>query len=239
MQLSDMRARVSQRLNEAGTPIYYTAAEINAALNEALRFFCLLTLGLETTATWTVTAATTFFHMLAIFTDWICPLRIMDSTGAKIRPATLEDLASLDPGWRTSAGAPVRYASLGSDLVALYQQPSGSGTVLSVTYAQAPATLAADGDTPAVPSEYHARLVDYAIYRCRQGEGGQEFEKSLKYFDSFMDGATKYASYVRARNIGSRYDKVPFELESFDRSKLLNLRPDLLGAPSDKQSDKP
>lgn len=229
-----MRSRVGQRLNESGGPVFYTAAEINAALNEAQRFFVLLTLGLEVTATWTVSAATAFTHMLTIFADWICPLRITDANGAKVRPATLTDLASLDPGWRTSPGAPVRYASLGADLLGIYQQPAGSGTALEVTYARAPVALAADSDVPEVPAEFHPRLVDYGIYRCRHVEGGQEFEKSLKYFDSFMDGATKYGAYVRARNIGSRYDKVPFELESFDRSRLLNLRPDLLGAASDK-----
>ncbi len=234
-----MRTRVGQRLNEGAAPVFYPAAEIDAALNEAQRFFVLLTLGLEITSTWTVTAATAFFHMLGVFSDWICPLRITDSTGAKVRPATLEDLAALDPNWRTSPGAPVRYASLGADLVGIYQQPAGGGTVLSVTYAQAPATLAADGDIPAIPAEYHPRLVDYGIYRCRQVEGGQEFEKSLRYLDSFMDGATKYGAYIRARNIGSRYDKVPFELEAYDRSKLLSLRPDLLPATELPEVPKP
>jgi hypothetical protein len=229
MQLSDMRTRVSQRLNEGGAPVFYPAAEITAALNEAQRFFVFLTLGLEVTATWTVSAATAFTHMLTIFSDWIAPLRITDANGAKVRPVTLTDLASLDPSWRTSPGGPVRYASLGADLLGIYQQPADGATALQVTYARAPVALAADGDVPEVPAEFHPRLVDYGIYRCRHVEGGQEFEKSLKYFESFMDGATKYGAYVRARNIGSRYDKVPFELQAYDRSKLLTLRPDLLG----------
>jgi hypothetical protein len=229
MQLSDMRTRVSQRLNEGATgPVFYTANEINAALNEANRFFVLLTLGLETTANWTVPAATTFTHMLTVFSDWIAPLRIVSGTGAVIRPATLTDLAALDQGWFLSPGSPQRYVALGADFLGIYQQPATPGWVLNVTYAQAPAPLVNDTDVPAIPAEYHARLVEYGIYRCRQGEGGQEFQKSLKYFDSFLDGATHYAAYVRSRNIGSRYDKVPFELEHFDRSKLLGFRPGLM-----------
>ena len=225
-----MYTLVSQRLNEGtnqGGPTFYPTAEITAALNEANRFFCLLTLGLETTVLWAVPAATTFFHMLGIFSDWIVPLRITSAAGAKVRPARLEDLVALDPQWIASPGAPVRYAHLGADLVGLYRQPATGGVILYVNYARAPLTLAADTDVPEIPAEYHPKLVEYAIYRCRQAEGADEFAKALPYLATFLDGASHYAEYVRARNRGSQYDKVPFELESFDPSQLLTLRRDL------------
>ena len=226
-----MQGLVSQRLNEGanqGGPTLYPTAEITAALNEAYRFFVLLTLGLETTASWSVTANATFFHMLTIFSDWIVPLRIATSAGAKVRPARLEDLASLDPQWVASPGTPVRYAHLGADLLALYQQPASGGTTLKVTYARAPLTLSSGTDTPETPAEYSPKFVDYAIYRCRQMEGADEFGKALPLLGSFLDGAKHYAAYVRSRNRGSQYDKVPFELESFDTSQMLKLRPDLV-----------
>jgi hypothetical protein len=230
MQLSDMVARVSARLAEGSSgPVYYPKAEIVAALNEANRFFVLLTLGLETTAPWTVTAATTFFHMLTVFGDWVAPLRITDATGAKIRPARIEELTGLDFGWMASPGAPSRYCAMGADFLALYQQPAVD-TVVNVTYARAPLPLVNDADVPETPGEYHPSYVGYAINRLRQAEGAQEFEKSLPYFDGFLEAAKHYGAYVRARNLGARYDKVPFELESFDRSELLNLRKDLMPA---------
>ena len=224
-----MRGRVSARLNEGATgPVFYPTGEITTALNEGLRFFVLLTLGLETTASWPLTPATTFYHMLAIFPDWIVPLRITTALGAKVRPARLEELTCLDAGWRARPGVPVRYAAVGADLTAMYQQPAAAGTVLRVTYARSPLVLAGDGDVPEIPDEYHPRLVDYGVYRMRQVEGAQELEKALKYLDSFMDGAQHYAAYVRARNLGARYDKVPLELEKFDRSRLLTMRPDAM-----------
>jgi hypothetical protein len=228
MQLSDMVTRVSQRLAEAGIPVFYPSAEIVAALNEAQRFFVLLTLGLETTQPWNVPAATTFFHMLTFFTDWMVPLRITTSTGAKVRPSRFEDLGALDSNWRNSPGAPYRYAAAGADFLALYRQPAGSGTTLSVTYARAPVPLVNDTDVPEIPEEYHSKLVAYGIYRPRQVEGGQEFAKTLPMLGEFLDGAQHYANYVRARNRGSQYDKTPFELEKFDRSTLLKLRKDLM-----------
>jgi hypothetical protein len=228
VQLSDIRARVSQRLDEGVTgATFYPTAEMNAAINEANRFFCLLTLCLEQTLTWSPSAGVTFTHMLGVFSDWICPLRITDGSGAKIRPATLADLSALDNGWTASLGSPQRYVALGADLIGLYQQP-GAGAILTVTYARLPLSLVNDTDVPEIPAEYHPALVKYAIYRLRMVEGAQEFAKALPRFDEFLTAADHYANYVRARNIGSRYDRTPFELESYDRSKLFSLRPDLL-----------
>jgi hypothetical protein len=239
MNLLTMFGIVSQRLNEgASGPIFYTKLEIIAALNEANRLFSLLTLGLETTQPWTVPAAspstqTTFVRMLTVFQDWIAPLRITTTAGAKVRPSRMEDLCSLDAQWFTSRGAPKRYCALGVDLVGIYPQPTVA-TVLQVTYARAPLALVNDADIPEIPAEYHPELADYAVYRCRQGEGAQEFAKTLPLLNSFLNGATRYGNYVRSRNLGSRYDKVPLELEKFDRSQLLKLRGDL--APERKVS---
>lgn len=228
-----MQGLVSGRLNEGiSGPTYYPTAEITAALNEGNRFFCLLTLALEITAPWVVpayapNAQNTFTRMLTVFSDWVCPLRITATSGKKIRPSRMEELSALDSQWITSPGTVSRYVTSGCDLVGVYNQPTVA-TTLNVTYVQAPAPLVLATDTPASPAEYHPKLVDYGIYRCRQGEGAQEFEKALPFFDSFIQGATQYGNYVRSRNAGSRYDKAPFELEKFDRSQLLKLRKDLM-----------
>jgi hypothetical protein len=226
-----MYGQVSSRLNEgfgAGGPTFYPTVEIVAAINEANRLFCLLTLGLEKTTAWSVPAATSFFHMLQlstggnlIFPDWIVPLRIATAAGAKVRPARIDQLWALDSQWPAVPGSPSRYAHVGADLVALYGQPASTGTTLNVTYARAPVTLVNDTDVPETPAEYHPPYVDYAIYRCREVEGGEEFAKTLPLFDGFLAAAGKYAGYVRARNVGAGYDKIPFELDSFDRSRLV------------------
>jgi hypothetical protein len=235
-----MYGLVSQRLNEgASGPVSYPTAEIIARLNEAQRFFMLLTLGLEVTAPWTVPAylpgtQNMSFRMLTVFPDWIVPLRITTAAGAKIKPARLEDLNSLDSQWMSSPGTIARYVAGGADSVGLYHQPTVA-TTLNVTYARAPVALADDADVPETPEEYHPNLVAYGVYGMRQGEGAQEFEKGLPFFDTFLDGAQHYAAYVRSRNLGSRYDKVPFELEKFDRSQLLKMRKDLM--PGRKVSD--
>jgi hypothetical protein len=227
MQLQDLTTRMGQRLDEAAGPVFYPLVERIAALNEAQRFFCLLTLALETTASWTApgyaaNGSSPFHHMLGYFADWTTPLRFATASGAKVRPGRISDFAAADSRWWNRPANPSRYAALGADLVALYGQPAAS-TPLNVTYVRAPAPLANPTDVPEIPEEYHPELINYGIYRVRQTEGGQEFEKTLAGLDSFFDGAERYATYVRARNKGAGYDKVPFELSSFDRSALLTL----------------
>lgn len=222
MQLSDMRTRAQQRLNElSGT--YYPTSQIDAALNEAQRVFVLLTLCLEKTPTFPLTAGTTFYSMRSTYPDWILPLRVTSTAGAKIWPSELEDLDSLDDGWQASPGAPSRYVSLGFDFFAVYPQPAAPGTSVNITYACAPTPMVGDEDTPQIQEVYHPALVDYGIYRCRAGEGAQEFAKTMFHFNRFLDEAEKEADYVRARNIGGGYDILPFELARFDRSKVARL----------------
>jgi hypothetical protein len=220
MQLSVIRGRVSERLAEGTTPTFYPGPEIDASINEANRLFCLLTLGLEVTASWTVPAATPFTCIFSLFPDLIAVLRITDSTGTKIRPATIADLNALDPNWISSSGAPTRYTWQGVDMIAVYPQPASIVT-LQVTYARAPVPLVADTDVPEIPAEYHGLFVGYGVYRCRCVEGSQEAAKAMPYLASFMDGAKRYADFMLKRNLGARYDKVPFELGRYDRSKML------------------
>src|ERR1051325_6989352 len=219
MTLAQMTTRVAQRLGESGGATYYPVPEIHGALNEGLRLFCLATLCMEKTATWT--PAATWTHMMTVFSDWVCILRIQDSLGRKIRPCTLPELIALDDLWIFSTGTTTRYVSLGADLIGIY--PTNNGQ-LTVTYAATHPAITLDTDVPLIPEEYHAELIKFALYRLRQVEGANEFAKTLPLLGEFLDACEKFGTYVRGRNLGSRYDKPAFELAKFDRSKLLTFR---------------
>jgi hypothetical protein len=222
MQLSQIYLQVSARLNEAGAPAFYPVPEIIAAINEGQRVFTFLTLALETTVTWTPAVNTPFFHMLPLYPDFIVPLRIATASGSKVRPARLSELWSLDSQWPASPGSPMRYAAMGADLVALYQQPAAA-TPLILTYARAPVALAADVDIPEIPPEYHPQLVNYGIYHMRQVEGANGLAAALPLLADYLAAATEYGNYMRARNIGSGYDALPIELALYDKSRLLGV----------------
>lgn len=228
MNLVQLYTTVSRNLNEQ-TPAFYPTAEIIAAINEGQRLFSLLTLVLETQQPWTITPGATFFNLLPVFADMIVPLRMSDVAGAKIRPARLEDLTSLDALWPAAQGPPFRYSRIGADLVALYPHPIVT-TPLFVTYARAPHALVNDTDVPEIPVQYHPVLSDYAVNRVRQVEGADALAKTMPLLNGFLDAAQACGNYVRARNRGSQYDVQPFEMSAFDRSQLLKLRKDLVPA---------
>lgn len=226
MNAGELQTRVLERLDQPGGQSgYYTASEALDAINEGIRFFTLLTLGLEAKTTIALDADTTFYHMQPLIPDWMLPLRVQLVGGSFLRPARLDELDALDRGWQSSTGAPSRYAALGFDFFAVYKQPdSGS---LDVTYARRPVPLVAAADLPEYPEDLHPAFADYGVYRLRFREGGQEFAKTLPYLRRFLDEAKRYGNYIRARNIAGRYDKTPFQFERADLSKLLKLRADL------------
>lgn len=220
MTTAELQSRTLKRIGDDPniadpTLSYYRPSEVLTALNQAQRFFVLMTLCLETTATMQLTGAA-FYRMLTFYADWIVPLRVRSST-RKIRPIRLVDLAALDVSWTTQLGTPQRYAHLGFDLMAMYKRDS---SLLTVTYARSPVEMTA-ASTPEIPPENHQNLIDGAIVLLRLKEGQQEWQKVLPLWDRFMQAVQECAGYIRARNIEQGYDTYPVELKRFDQSKVL------------------
>ena len=213
MTCGEMADRV---LKEVGVdplaPVYYHHNEAVDALNEAQRFFALLTLCLESTGSVALEAAITWYDMLGSQPDMGVVVRVSRSTGEKLRPCRITDLDARGATWQGEAGNPVRYAVAGP-LLAIHPRPAINSGEVVLLCSRMPARMTADSAVPEVPAEYHPDLIDYAVYRLRMKEGGQEFVKELPRFQSFMAAAKKMADYVRRRNGGGAYDRLPFELE--------------------------
>jgi len=222
VDFSQLQTRVKERLDEPSTPVYWTAAEIKEAINKAQRAFCLLTLAVERTASFNLTANTAFYLISEQIEDFLVPLRVTAS-GARVLPFTIHELNLSSLVWRTTTGTPTRYAQLGFDLLAISPVPAGAGASLAITYAASPVTLTGNGDMPEIPEEHHPCLIDYAIWWLRAKEGGQEFAKTTDGLKSFLDSAQMYAEFMRARSKGQLYDRQPFDLSSFDRGRLLKV----------------
>lgn len=225
MNVLELQTRLLTRLGDDPTASqdqqYYTHAEALVWLNAAQRLFCMLSLCLETTATFDLRLdGTAFYHMLNYFGDWILPLRVRVTGGLKLRPARLADLAALDSQWGLAAGVPIKYALTGFDLMAVYKQPAAS-TSLDITYARCPAPLILPTDVPEIPPQYHPLLIDGAIPIMRAKEGAQELQKVVALWARYLDGAQKLGDYIRARNREQGYDYLPIELARFDRSRMM------------------
>lgn len=192
--------------------------EVLAAINEGQEFFSLMTLCLETTASLTLEAGTTFASIRATFADFLCPLRLTIA-GVRVRPATFADLDAENDAWQSTPGTATRYVTAGFNFYAVSPQSVGA-TVSSMTYARSPVQLVGDA-FPEIPEQYHQSLVKYGIYRVRLKEGGQGLARGMVQLNEFLDDATAHGDYVRNRSRAARYDVLPFELKLFDRARLL------------------
>lgn len=226
MNLGTIKARIWQRLDDTNPGTYYGATSVVDAINEGQRLWCLLTLAIERSKGITLTANQAEYTNLRTLIgspSYLLPLRLtLDSSGTVVKPATIHELDAVSETWLSTAGTPERYATRGFDYLAIYPQPTGN-TGASLMYAAEPLALAGDLDTPEMPEEYHLDLIEWALYRLRKREGGQELEKVMPHLESFLAGAKKFAVYQRARSQAQLYDRGPFDLDSFDRSRLLKL----------------
>lgn len=222
MNVAALQAQVWNLLDDDGT--YYPPQNVLDALNEAQRFFCMLTLCLEKTASFPLTGGTVFYHVRQTLPDWLVPRRLLNSNGMRLRPCRLHELDAVNSGWQSTPGTPQRYALAGIDLLATYPQSAAADT-LTMVYACAPAALAAQTDTPQIQENSHFALANYAAYALRQAEGGQELRKFLGYFNDFLDEAQRVQQLVKAKNRDAQYETAPFEVSLMDRSRLIGSSP--------------
>jgi hypothetical protein len=222
----EISARILKRIDDdpaspgsvAPDPDGGVSREVLAAINEGHELAALLTLCLETTASMTLFAATTFSGLRILFPDLIVPLRLMGPSG-RLRPATLAQLDMLNSAWQATPGTPERYVAMGFNFFAVTPQGTGD-TAAQLTYARSPAQMVAD-DFPEIPERYHQSLVDYGVYRIRLKEGGQGLQRGVIALNRFLDDMTALGDYVRAKSRAARYDALPFELRLFDRARLV------------------
>lgn len=220
VRIDDSSSAPGSVLADANAALFPVPPEILSALNQAQEEFALLTLCLEATADMTLSGGTPFSLPRSSFSDFLCPLRLMVG-GVRVRPSTLSDLDAWDDAWQNTPGTPSRYATLGFNFMAISPQPA-IDTTASLTYARSPLQLVADA-FPEIPEIYHQNLVEYGIYRVTLKQGAQGLERGMKYFNSFLDAATKCGDFVRAKSRAANYDVLPIELKLFDRARLVNL----------------
>lgn len=149
-------------------------------------------------------------------------LAALASTAPRLRPSTVSDLVALDETWQSATGTPSRYGCLGLDLFFVYKTPA-AGMKLLVTHARGPVDLVADDDVPEIPEADHPALVEFAVCWLPVAEGGSQLAKHIDHMQRFLEAANARAKVVRARSQAQRYDKLPFEMENWDASRLLGI----------------
>lgn len=224
LTVADLIARVYERL-DADDGTYYTLAEVSHALDMSQRLFAWLTLCLEHRASFVLQAGQAFPSVRSQLADFWAPLRVsLQSTGARLLPATLDDLDKFDDDWQSTSGTPRYYCMMGFDFMAVYPQPAAPVS-LHVTYAAEPQQITQFGGVLEIPSDAAPLLVDGAIWILRLKEGGPELQSTLENLDRFVKGAQRYRQYIESRSKAQLYDSIPTELSLFDLSRFKFVKP--------------
>lgn len=107
--------------------------------------------------------------------------RVELGNGSELRLVTEEQLDLFKPGWRSAAaGTPAfwMHNKRSRDKIALYPKPDAAAVALGnlrIYHTRKPVALAADGDVPEIPEEYHDALAYFALHQCLfQNHDGQD-----------------------------------------------------------------
>ena len=247
MTREELKASLTAELDQGTTPVTYTADTLERALNEALRWYSILTLCVERTQPVTARVGQTWYSMLAEFPDWIVPLRVAriiapvptgfdqvlfdtamfdenntgPTTPVRLRPMRLTDIAGKSRQWSLENGPPTRYGCVGCDQLFLSPRPAVECN-LSVTFAAIASPLLTEDAVPEIPERHHPVLVDFAVSLLRMMDGGKEMARAMSRFKRFLDAAKVTAGIVRARSRTLGYDRLPAEMKWADFSRALD-----------------
>jgi hypothetical protein len=169
--------------------------------------------------TFNLTVNRTFYKVSDQIDDFIVPLRV-SFNGLRLKADTMHNLDLRSRTWRLTAGDPKRYAQHGFDLLAVTPQPATGTPTLQLTYAAEPDELVSDGDIPEIEADQQIHLENMAFWYLLLKNGGIELKNGGTFLNQFLDAATKYGGYTRARSRAQMYDSVPFDLASYDRSRF-------------------
>lgn len=204
MTLAELRAEVFRRIEEeSGSPVFWTADDVDLALNEGYAEFSDIVGFNNTTLSISqledrlyydlrnyLASGQTLLHVDAIWnatsSTWMSPYSLRD----------LDFLRAAD--WDTASGQPFAYFVRGAWWLGLWPIPEADDATASLTalVSTIPATLTAS-DSPSIHEDYQYALVEYAHYDLLTQD--KEPKKALSHFKRFLELVEEYRRFTADR----------------------------------------
>lgn len=193
--LSDLKNRLTEKVGNNST--YWTSEEKKDAINEALSVWQVMTGEFTKNFTISVVGGTIFYttpHQIASIN------RVLYN-GIPLTPITVWELDMAYASWQGTAGTPIYWAPVGSELFIVSPQPTTGAFRIEGFTEQV--RLLADGDFLQVGDEELTRLLDYAHHYLSVKEGVPEMSATMFGFKRFL----KAASLRNARLLAAAFYK--------------------------------
>lgn len=202
MNLQELRTKILYLLNEdPSNPVYFTASDVNATINEALEIISEEAKDIRREAFLVLRPGTFLYTLHDLGPTAMTPLRMWDvSDERRLDVTTMTTLNGVRQDWfLTTSERPDVWFPVGHDCFGVYPAPVTGGTILRVQYAAWPLPLVYDEDT----SEY--REVDedlVTLYGQYNGMVEQwEAERALDLFIDFASGWKDQAAKNETRKL--------------------------------------
>lgn len=166
MTRGEVRARILHGLNESATaPVFFTAAEIDGVIDEALEVLAEEVSAAKRTVLLPLQDGCMFYSLRALAPDCLAVTRLWDEARQRrLEPTTMDELDAQHQTWLTVTGEPRQWFPVSWDLFGLYPGVATGGSLLRADYLAWPRALQHDDDRPELLDADHEALVRYGVY---------------------------------------------------------------------------
>ena len=189
MNFAQLQAEVFRRIDESSaSPAYFSVADVKAAINDGYEELADAAEFHETHTTVKKLSHRTYYDMRAIPDHtFLRPSRCFNPTTNRwLEPVSVNDLdLRTYREWEgISVTEPEKMLMRGLWWWGVFPQAAEDGGFLRLYYIGIPAALTLDSDEPQFAKEFHAALVEYALYDLLAQDG--ETRLALDHWGKFM-----------------------------------------------------
>lgn len=204
--LADLRGRLQSRYE--GTP-FWEDEESRLALNEALRFYNLLTGRWRTRET--LTTVTTPATLYQTSSSMLYRMRLTFN-GQPIESASREGLNQIRRTWRSETTAdggdvptrPVFWAPVSLRSFYLWPADAVGGNTLTVDGVAATPVMTEDGDYVDLGDDTLTALTGYALHALSFKKGGNAFAQTIPLYRAFLAAAAEENGQIKTLSLYRR-----------------------------------
>ena len=193
MTRGQLRTRILETLNESATaPVFWTAAEINALIDEATEVVCEESQAIKRTVFVPLRPGTAYYSLRGLGAGIMAPWRLyLHAQDRRLTAVSMSELDLQHETWPTVTGDPWHWFPLSWDTFGVWPSPTTGGGVLRVDCLASQRTLLDDADEPELLAADHDALTLYGVY---EGAAKRwDAATALNTFSLFMQRVGKSA----------------------------------------------
>jgi amino acid transporter len=199
MNFAAMKSEVRRRLAEHGGPVYWTDAEIGAALNAGYMEASDATEWHEGHVSIALTSNRIYYDLRSCIGESFLAVRpsFDPQTNRWLIPSAVREMDARDRRWEMSTGEPQRFFTRGLWWLGLWPSIQTETGVWKQYYASLPDPLVDDDDQPGFPGPWHMIVVNFAMTELWAMDGETAF--ALAEWKLYLDGEGELQQWVDKR----------------------------------------